>query len=466
MFGRPFGGPIDTARFRAPMNPLERTARETVMTPEGREKRDLKHKAYQTRIDAAPDAETKAALRIMEHMDVDQSIESEINKDTANDFTMWLQGRGRDEDHFRTPWGRMDLALQGVPGVGAFLEERMMARTKLQMTLDRMKHIFPGNLGELWMFYKHVIRGDPEHVTDDDVAQYLDFTNTWRMDPKYKPVGRSDGFDNNLPEDETVAQERATGHSALHDQQHAIRKYDSGSTDPKSMAARVKDGQIYKSAHPRPSTVISAEPDAGNGVRVEELSASASTPSADGGDDDDGEEDFQEAQEQAEEVLAEETPDPELNANELTGDQVAVEDSVAPPDEAEQDDGVEEHEEGDQPDEVSPEILNTPDEERVARAAAQPVELPSVTPDSTETPGVTTRSQAVAAEKRAADAVAALRQAQEAARKADERMAAVLSSQQKAAATRKKKKEAAAAGTQVSGEPVRRSGRGAARKSK
>lgn len=106
----------------------------------------------------------------MEHGALEEGSDALVLKN----FYAWLLGKGREEDHRRTPWGRRPemVELDDVrEWLGSFID--VMVDTKTELTKLAWKT--PQNLEEAWLYYKFLIHMD--WVKEDDALLFVDIPN-------------------------------------------------------------------------------------------------------------------------------------------------------------------------------------------------------------------------------------------------------------------------------------------------
>jgi len=86
---------------------------------------------------------------------------AENREQVIKDFQNWLKGRGKEEDHLRTPWYRTPIKEESVDNyLGAFIKER----GKFMAALAVLEALPPRNIDEFWLFYKFRVLQDPKDI--------------------------------------------------------------------------------------------------------------------------------------------------------------------------------------------------------------------------------------------------------------------------------------------------------------
>lgn len=122
---------------------------------------------------AKGDTATVLALEMYRAGVVMKAEEEKMDQQYTKDFYAWLMGHGTEEDHSKTPWGRVPHALE-LPDVRKVLEEVLEALFATELYLVKLIYRTPSNLAEYAIYYKYVLNYD--HWTGiDDVWIFLDF---------------------------------------------------------------------------------------------------------------------------------------------------------------------------------------------------------------------------------------------------------------------------------------------------
>lgn len=132
------------------------------------------------------DADKKAritAANLWKMNILQEKIEKEVDKDFAVDFYLWLQGRGKDHDHQRTPWGRTKIRDEEcLDYIQMFLEAKIDFQQKL-FKLSQAYKLGPlQGVNEHYLFFKYIVRNSP----DLDSSEFLkDYNLFYTPAPKF-----------------------------------------------------------------------------------------------------------------------------------------------------------------------------------------------------------------------------------------------------------------------------------------
>lgn len=100
--------------------------------------------------------ETKALLVWKTNL-VAEQIPGTVKHEFHRDFYRWLLGRGRAQDHNKTPWGRDSLADD--PEVCAYLDQFVIKAHDFTVKLKLLEMRRPIGIYQCYLYYKYIIRG-------------------------------------------------------------------------------------------------------------------------------------------------------------------------------------------------------------------------------------------------------------------------------------------------------------------
>lgn len=115
------------------------------------------------------------------------ALEAEGASEAANDrykrdFIAWMMGKGKEEDHRKTPWYRSDWAIRTLPDVQEFVDSLVDIIYETEFQLVRLITTPPSNMRELEAYYKYVVNMD--WMRRDDSFFFVDmveFINGGKM---------------------------------------------------------------------------------------------------------------------------------------------------------------------------------------------------------------------------------------------------------------------------------------------
>lgn len=107
---------------------------------------------------------------------------SEVTQKFTKGFWCWLLGRGTEEEHKRTLWGRSNVAVRNSE-VAAYVDEMVRKKTEYTMQLVLMANRVPVTLNGYYLYYKYIVQGKLRHVLDGVNDSYYvdddDFLQDW-----------------------------------------------------------------------------------------------------------------------------------------------------------------------------------------------------------------------------------------------------------------------------------------------
>ena len=117
---------------------------------------------------ADPATSTEVATALKRQLaDIDKIVDDDKQLsmlERERDFNMWLLGRGREEDHAKTPWQRTPLIT--LPGVKELLTPHIAERYDIMKYLEKLVASGPTDVNTARQYYKYIIRGDEEGLIE------------------------------------------------------------------------------------------------------------------------------------------------------------------------------------------------------------------------------------------------------------------------------------------------------------
>jgi hypothetical protein len=78
------------------------------------------------------------------------------------DFSKWLIGRGKEEDHMKTPWYRCPLTH--LPSVREYIKTKLEMRKEFMKQIQELEIKQPDNIMDAWNYYKFIVNGDKDNL--------------------------------------------------------------------------------------------------------------------------------------------------------------------------------------------------------------------------------------------------------------------------------------------------------------
>ena len=130
-------------------------------------------------------AREKKALRIWKVSILAKGFKGIVQQEFQKDFWRWLVGRGKEEDHKKTPWYRDKLTddIEVSHYVDSFVSKYHMFRVKLQLLSMRR----PIGINQTYLFFKYIVRGkepNQDNFLDDWDIMIKEFDEAGRDGPE------------------------------------------------------------------------------------------------------------------------------------------------------------------------------------------------------------------------------------------------------------------------------------------
>lgn len=89
-----------------------------------------------------------------------ENMEAAADEGYKRDFLAWLMGKGKEEDHRRTPWYRSDWMLRHLDDVRAWVETFVDVIYETESAMIKLALNGPTNLQEADIYYKYIVNLD------------------------------------------------------------------------------------------------------------------------------------------------------------------------------------------------------------------------------------------------------------------------------------------------------------------
>jgi hypothetical protein len=155
-------------------DPLEEEQKLQIIVPSSAHEQSQMLKLVKRLIEKTKDESEQRALKMWKaNLKADQ-LKGVVQQEFLRDFWGWLIGRGKQQDHDRTPWGRQSLADDHEVSnyVDAFVTKMFEFRLKLAQL--RMRR--PVGINQVYLFFKYVVRGEEINKSNflDDWSLFQD----------------------------------------------------------------------------------------------------------------------------------------------------------------------------------------------------------------------------------------------------------------------------------------------------
>lgn len=169
-------------KFAPPPTPLKQEESLTLIVPREDWQVDQLKSIIEAELPNAKSAR-KNALEFWKMQLEQQDAISAVNQQFVRGFWCWLLGRGTDDEHNRTLWGRHNVATANSE-VAAYVDELARKKTEYTLQLVQMANRVPMTLNGFYLYYKYIVQGklrvvpspngQSDYYVDDD-----DFLNDW-----------------------------------------------------------------------------------------------------------------------------------------------------------------------------------------------------------------------------------------------------------------------------------------------
>lgn len=182
----------------------------------------MKNAADEAKAKNEPARGSRAAWELWEAMQDD--FTEGLDVDYQKKFLAWLLGKGLEQDHKKTPWGREPHALE-LPEVRAWLDQIIDSASFTESYLLKLLFRGPQSLDEYAIYYKYLLHME-EYLLVDDQWIFVDFPkmiNGGKLDKdgQIRPPGDDQGV---LPLGSFNTKERLRRVAKIRKQAAAIRE--------------------------------------------------------------------------------------------------------------------------------------------------------------------------------------------------------------------------------------------------
>lgn len=177
--------PQPQRKFEVGKSPLERESAISVIKPRDATTRAtiikiIDDQILRLRSADAPEEEVKAkrdALVMYKNQIVMDDQWSSVQFDFVQDFWLWLLGRGKDEDHKKTNWGRSNVAVFDR-SVQEYVDSFVEKRHQFALELAKLASKVPTGIAQFYLYFKYVVRGGIKRTKDPQTgAEYWDMAD-------------------------------------------------------------------------------------------------------------------------------------------------------------------------------------------------------------------------------------------------------------------------------------------------
>jgi hypothetical protein len=91
-------------------------------------------------------------------------------------FYFWLLGRGTNDDHAKTMWGRGNVAVYNAE-VAAYIEQFVEKRLQYALQLALLAQRIPVSLNGYYLYFKYIVNGELRRAKGTDGIEFWDLSN-------------------------------------------------------------------------------------------------------------------------------------------------------------------------------------------------------------------------------------------------------------------------------------------------
>jgi hypothetical protein len=163
-------------KFRPGPTPLEREPFEKTIKPQYKDQLEQMMKLM-TKYAEGADTSVQNAVALWKAQVQQGTFSDQVKFDFARRFYYWLLGRGTDEDHGRTMWGRGNAAVYNKE-VRSYIESFSQKRLQYAQQLALLASVVPTTLNAYYLYFKYIVGGNLKRVkTDDGKTDFWDMSD-------------------------------------------------------------------------------------------------------------------------------------------------------------------------------------------------------------------------------------------------------------------------------------------------
>lgn len=141
------------AKFHAGPDPLERESDLHVIQPSDRQQLEAMTKMLEETYKNNPTPQQKQALELWKFQVASGTVVDQVKFQFLRRFYFWLLGRGEQEDHEKTMWGRANTAVYNGE-VAAYIDQFTSKRAQYAMKLQLLSMRIPDSLLGYYLYFK------------------------------------------------------------------------------------------------------------------------------------------------------------------------------------------------------------------------------------------------------------------------------------------------------------------------
>ncbi len=175
-------------RGRVPPDPLAQEAKHSTMFADEGEKAEKLQVLLKEKLTSrgVPPEERAAWYKYKQEQEV-KAAEAAVDAQFVEDFVAWVQGKGKEEDHFGVAWGRKPIVA--LPGIGEYLGAYSDARINFLTKLQKLEFEGPRDLHTAYLYFKYIVKARKrKRAPQEWLKDIQDFTNFDCLPPDHPLV--------------------------------------------------------------------------------------------------------------------------------------------------------------------------------------------------------------------------------------------------------------------------------------
>lgn len=167
-------------KFVVGKNPLEQERELDVIVPRNQEQLNAMVKVIDELYppnSAQVTPQQRQAVELWKFQIQQETASDQVKFNFVRDFYFWLIGRGVQEDHKNTSWGRANVAIYN-PEVAGYIDQFAKKRMEFALQLSLLKSRIPETLLGYYLYFKYIVRGKLEVRHDSKTGyDFYDISN-------------------------------------------------------------------------------------------------------------------------------------------------------------------------------------------------------------------------------------------------------------------------------------------------
>lgn len=163
-------------KFHPGPDPIERELKIPVIMPTDKQQLDVMTKMLEKEFGESHDPQKKQALELWKIQVAQGTISDQVKLQFLRRFFFWLLGRGDEEDHKKTLWGRANAAVYNKE-VASYIDMFVDKRTEYVQKLLSLANNVPDTLYGYYLYFKYIVNGGLQQKKAKDGTINYDFSD-------------------------------------------------------------------------------------------------------------------------------------------------------------------------------------------------------------------------------------------------------------------------------------------------